>query len=51
MLHEMLVRTTNKDATFAADLERLLPRVAEETRQGAVWAFTRWTVVGRKPTL
>ncbi|KAI1203573.1 S-adenosyl-L-methionine-dependent methyltransferase [Nemania serpens] len=36
-IHELLCRTTrNKE-------------VAEETRAGACWAFTRWTVIGRKP--
>ncbi|KAH8157532.1 hypothetical protein CIB48_g10717 [Xylaria polymorpha] len=48
MLHELLARTTKNEA-MAKELEGLLVRVADETRKGACWAFTRFTVVGRKP--
>ncbi|KAB8272196.1 hypothetical protein BDV30DRAFT_227596 [Aspergillus minisclerotigenes] len=27
----------------------IMPRVESETREGSCWAFTRWSVVGRKP--
>lgn len=46
-IHHLLAQTT-KNTEVAQALEQLLPRVHEETRQGACWAFTRWTVVGKK---
>lgn len=48
LVHELLARTT-KIESYAKELEDLMPRVAAETREGACWAFTRWTVVGMKP--
>jgi hypothetical protein len=48
MLHELLSRTT-RDESMAKELERLLTEAATETRDGACWAFTRLTVIGRKP--
>ncbi|KAI0419308.1 S-adenosyl-L-methionine-dependent methyltransferase [Xylaria grammica] len=48
MVPELLCRTT-RDAEAADRLARLLAEAAEETRQGAYWALTRWTVVGQKP--
>ncbi|KAL1847862.1 hypothetical protein Daus18300_013776, partial [Diaporthe australafricana] len=46
-IHDLLAKTT-KNEEVAQGLQQLLPRVQEETRQGACWAFTRWTVVGKK---
>lgn len=46
-IHELLARTT-KDEEVALGLQQLMPQVYKETRQGACWAFTRWTVVGKK---
>ncbi|KAI0107713.1 S-adenosyl-L-methionine-dependent methyltransferase [Nemania sp. FL0031] len=48
MVPELLCRTTS-DAEAADRLAHLLAEAAEETRRGAYWALTRWTVVGRKP--
>ncbi|KZZ94334.1 hypothetical protein AAL_05301 [Moelleriella libera RCEF 2490] len=31
------------------NIRRLMPMVEQETKQGALLAFTRWTVIGRKP--
>ncbi|KAI1122476.1 S-adenosyl-L-methionine-dependent methyltransferase [Nemania abortiva] len=47
MLHELLARTT-RNAAYAEQLSQIMPEVAEETRKGATWDFTRWTVVARK---
>lgn len=46
-IHELLSRTS-RNKEVATQLERLLTQVAEETRAGACWAFTRWTVIGKK---
>ncbi|CAH0026872.1 unnamed protein product [Clonostachys rhizophaga] len=48
MIHELVARKSD-NARVAQQLQELMPKVAEETRAGACWAFTRWTVVGRKP--
>ncbi|KAI1287224.1 S-adenosyl-L-methionine-dependent methyltransferase [Xylaria venustula] len=48
MLHELLARTTGSE-DMARELKILLAKAAEETRNGACWAFTRLTVVGKKP--
>ncbi|RYC55499.1 hypothetical protein CHU98_g10712 [Xylaria longipes] len=46
---ELLARTTcNED--FAKELQELMPKVPEESRKGACWDFTRWTVVAKKAT-
>ncbi|KAH9988511.1 hypothetical protein F4779DRAFT_610964 [Xylariaceae sp. FL0662B] len=51
VLHELTARATGNEA-FAKGLERLMPEVTEETRKGASWDFTRWTVVAaKKPVL
>ncbi|OTB02438.1 hypothetical protein M426DRAFT_264618 [Hypoxylon sp. CI-4A] len=48
VLHELMARATGNEA-FAKGLEQLMPEVTEETRKGASWDFTRWTVVARRP--
>lgn len=48
LIHELVVRKT-KDADVAKGLKTLIPKAAQETRDGSCWAFTRWNVVGRKP--
>ncbi|KAF2962934.1 hypothetical protein GQX73_g10636 [Xylaria multiplex] len=48
MLHELLSRTTRSEA-MSKELKNLMTDVIEETRKGACWAFTRWSVIGRKP--
>lgn len=48
VMHDMFIRNMqNKDE--AQSLKELLTDVAQETRAGSFWAFTRWTVIGRKP--
>ncbi|ROW17079.1 hypothetical protein VPNG_01298 [Cytospora leucostoma] len=47
MIHELLIRQTqNKEV--AKTVGDLMPEVTAETKKGAWWAFTRWTVIGRK---
>jgi hypothetical protein len=48
LIHELLVHTT-QNKVVAEDLKQLMPEVLKETRDGACWTFTRWTVIGRKP--
>ena len=48
LVHELITRTT-QNQEVKEGLEALMPLVAEETRKGAYWAFTRYTVIGRKP--
>ncbi|KAH9893813.1 S-adenosyl-L-methionine-dependent methyltransferase [Xylariomycetidae sp. FL2044] len=48
MLHELLARSL-ANQTMGDQLRELLPKVAEETRNGACWAFTRVTILGQKP--
>ncbi|KAK4233004.1 hypothetical protein C8A03DRAFT_48307 [Achaetomium macrosporum] len=47
-VHEMIARQTKKKEAVLEELSELMPLVASETHQGACWAFTRRTVVGRK---
>ena len=48
LIHELIARKTqNEDMTRV--LTGLMPEIAAETREGSCWAFTRWTIVGRKP--
>ncbi|KAI2628869.1 S-adenosyl-L-methionine-dependent methyltransferase [Hypoxylon sp. NC1633] len=47
-IHEQVARMT-KNEEVAQGLKDLMPQVLDETRQGACWTFTRWTVVGKKP--
>lgn len=48
LLHELVVRSTgNKEIAKAVD--SLFDRALSEGKNGACWAFTRWTTVGRKP--
>ena len=46
-IHELVARKSGNAAVLQA-VQDLMPQVVAETRQGACWAFTRWTVVGRK---
>lgn len=46
-IHDLLARAT-KNESVRRNLAEIMPKVLEETRQGAFWAFTRWTVVGKK---
>ncbi|RYP89415.1 hypothetical protein DL769_000066 [Monosporascus sp. CRB-8-3] len=48
LMHHVFINKT-PDEALAQALAELLPKVARETREGAYWAFTRWTVIGRKP--
>ena len=48
-IHELIARQSNNQSMLEA-VRDLMPQVVAETRQGACWAFTRWTVVGRKKT-
>ncbi|GLA62842.1 hypothetical protein AtubIFM55763_004955 [Aspergillus tubingensis] len=44
---EMLARTT-QNSVLSEKFSRLIPEAVKETQEGAYWAFTRLTVVGRK---
>lgn len=46
-IHELVARKSKNKAVIEA-VQDLMPQVEAETRQGATWAFTRWTVVGWK---
>lgn len=48
LIHELVVRKT-QNPEVAEGLQTLLPQAAKETREGSCWAFTRWTVIGKKP--
>jgi hypothetical protein len=48
-IHELVARQSRNQAVLQA-VRDLMPQVVAETRQGACWTFTRWTVVGRKKT-
>lgn len=48
MINELLTKQQGNQGV-ASRVKELMPEVAEETRKGSVWAFTRWTVVGEKP--
>ncbi|KAL4815063.1 hypothetical protein BDW67DRAFT_186113 [Aspergillus spinulosporus] len=47
VMHELIARKTRSTAV-GQRLAALMPQAMQETRAGAFWAFTRWTVVGRK---
>lgn len=44
---DLLVRTT-QNAAFLKELDELMPKVCEESKNGACWDFDRWTVVAQK---
>ncbi|KAI4263041.1 MAG: hypothetical protein L6R42_001800 [Xanthoria sp. 1 TBL-2021] len=46
-IHELIARKTQNEGV-AEKVEDLMPNIANETREGSCWAFTRWTVIGRK---
>ncbi|KAE8138749.1 hypothetical protein BDV38DRAFT_291811 [Aspergillus pseudotamarii] len=48
IIHELISRKT-QNAAVGEKLNHIIPAVARETQQGSYWAFTRWTVIGRKP--
>ncbi|KAE8143894.1 S-adenosyl-L-methionine-dependent methyltransferase [Aspergillus pseudotamarii] len=48
LISEILARKSKNEKVMEL-VKGLLPRVESETRNGACWAFTRWSVVGRKP--
>ncbi|KAI1845393.1 hypothetical protein JX265_005254 [Neoarthrinium moseri] len=48
-LHTLLPRQT-KNHEAARAVSSLLPEACRETRAGSCYAFTRWTVVGMKPS-
>jgi hypothetical protein len=47
--HELFARQF-KNEGVAQTVRSLMPEVARETRAGFCWAFTRYTVIGRKPS-
>ncbi|KAI1173682.1 S-adenosyl-L-methionine-dependent methyltransferase [Nemania sp. FL0916] len=49
-LHEIITRKIGND-DVRKQISDLLPEVCRETRKGSYMAFTRWTVVGRRPIL
>lgn len=49
LLPDQVMRKAKREkSSEAALLEELLPEVAAEVREGAFWAFTRHTIIGRK---
>ncbi|KAL4938411.1 hypothetical protein BDV06DRAFT_215136 [Aspergillus oleicola] len=50
IVHELIARKTGNIAV-REQLGRIIPEAVRESRQGAFWAFTSWTVFGRKPGL
>lgn len=50
MIHELVARQTG-DQTAGKTIQSLMPEVVAETKRGAWWAFTRWTVVATKPKI
>lgn len=50
LLPDLIMRKAKRENSAQATLlGELLQEVAAETREGAFWAFTRCTVIGRKP--
>ncbi|KAG8166174.1 hypothetical protein KVR01_004726 [Diaporthe batatas] len=47
MIHELVARQTGNQEVAKA-LQSLMAEVVEETKRGAWWAFTRWTVLATK---
>lgn len=48
IIPQMLASQAGNNA-LQENIRRLMPMVEQETKQGALLAFTRWTVIGRKP--
>ncbi|KAK7740629.1 hypothetical protein SLS62_011070 [Diatrype stigma] len=48
LIYELIARKT-KNEEMAKKVEELLPRAAEETRNGCYLTSVRWIVIGRKP--
>ena len=48
LIHELIARKT-LNADVARELKELMGEFVQETRAGSCFAFTRWSVVGRKP--
>ncbi|KAL4967687.1 class I SAM-dependent methyltransferase [Aspergillus stella-maris] len=46
VISEMIAKKTSNQL-WAEEIERLLPEVEREIRDGVFWAWTRWTVVAR----
>ncbi|KAF2692028.1 hypothetical protein K458DRAFT_286569 [Lentithecium fluviatile CBS 122367] len=49
VIHGLVARQT-QDTGVAEAIAQLMPEVERETRDGSCWAFTRWTVIGKKET-
>lgn len=50
LMPDQVMRKARRDKSpQAAVLGELLQDVAAEVREGAFWAFTRYTVIGKKP--
>lgn len=47
LISEILARKAKNEKVMEM-VKELLPRIETETREGSCWAFTRWSVVGRK---
>ena len=48
VIHELVARRSG-NSVLLAKVRELMPKLEAETRDGAYWAFTRYTVVGKKP--
>lgn len=48
LIYELIARKT-KNEEMARKVEELLPRAAEESRNGCYLTSVRWIVIGRKP--
>lgn len=44
---DLLVRT-KKNASFAKNLDQLMPKVCEKSKKRTSWDFYKWTVVEKK---
>ncbi|KAH8432922.1 uncharacterized protein LDX57_010555 [Aspergillus melleus] len=49
LIPELLIRKDIYTAPVRDQMKGLLEEAARETAQGSAWAFTRWSLVGRKP--
>lgn len=47
MIHELVARQTGNQEVAKA-IQSLMAEVVGQTKRGAWWAFTRWTVVATK---
>lgn len=45
----LTVELALRQAGVESHIRDLMPKIGSETREGAWWAFTRWTVVGKTP--